>query len=365
MPEIVEQGSTAGLDLLTEQFNGTAVDFTDVKVSIIDATGDTVVTLDTPTHISTGHYTYDYVVAADAELGAWVARWFGTFDGDELSVDDGFTVVRVGALAPAVAGGQTCQPWATHEDAIGACADYLVDPDELDVWMQVATDVLWNLTGRRWSGICSDTVRPNAQWRRVAGPRMWWAGRGSGPGMWGWCSCHRGRETGCSTVPEIRLPNSPVVPDSVVVRIDGDLMPPESYRVDDGRFLVRLDGDGWPCCQDMRANPETDDHTFQIVYSFDRRPPIGGVRACAMYGCQLFSAANPELGGPCVLPTNVVQVVRQGVTTRFVDPSSLAKDALTGLPFADAWVRSILTGNQRRKATAMVPGLTRSVRRTS
>lgn len=356
MASVVERGSTVHLELLTEEFDGDATDYTAVSISIIDASGDTVVTLDTPTHISLGHYTYDYAVAADAELGAWVARWFGTFEANELSVDEGFTVLRAGAVTPPVPGGQTCEPWATHEDAVGPCADYSADPDELDRWMQIATDILWNLTGRRWGGRCSDTIRPNAEWRRDEGPR-WWPGR-----QWGWCSCHRGRESGCSSVPEIRLPNAPVDPSSVVVTIDGDTLDPSSYRVDDGRFLARVDGDGWPCCQDMRADPATDEHTFEITYTYGRRPPLGGVAAAAGYGCQLFLADNPTVGA-CALPDNVIQVVRQGVTTTF----AVAGDGKTGLAFVDAWVDSILTGNVRRRATALVPGLhtPRPARRTA
>lgn len=361
MASIVERGSTITLDLLTEKSNGDAVDFTPVTVSIIDASGDTVVSLAVPTHIALGHYQYDYIVAADAELGAWIVRWFGTFDGDDLTIDEGFTVLRAGAVTPPVAGGETCEPWATHEDATGACATYGVDADLLDEAMQVATDVLWNLTGRKWSGLCSDSIRPQAQWRPYDGPARWWPAAVSGSAApWGFCSCHRGRETGCTNVPEIKLPGSPVVAASIVVKIDG--LEFFDFRLDDHRYLVRTDGQGWPCCQDLRAD-DTEDRTFSIAYDFDRRPPIGGRRAAASLGCELALLYTPDLTARCRIPKRATQVNRQGVTISLADTAALFKDGITGLPEVDLWVMSVREGAKRRKMSVMIPGRWRSARR--
>lgn len=361
MSSIVERGSTITLDLLTEKPNGDAVDYTAVSVSIIDASGDTVVSLAAPTHIALGHYQYQFVVAADAELGAWTARWFGTFDGDDLTIDDGFTVLRAGAVTPPVAGGETCEPWATHEDASGPCADYGMDLDLLDQAMQVSSDVLFNLTGRKWSGVCSDSIRPQAQWRAHDGPARWWPALTSGSASpWGWCSCHRGRETGCASVPEIRLPSGPVIAGSIVVKIDGDEF--FDFRLDDHRYLIRTDGQGWPCCQDLRAD-DTEEHTWSVAWDFGRRPPIGGRRAAASLGCELALLHTPDMSARCRIPRRATTVNRQGVTLNLEDSKALFKDGITGLPEVDLWVTSVRLGAARRRMSVMIPGRWRSARR--
>lgn len=358
MPSLVEQGSTPIFDGEFQQSDGTPIDAPDAKVSIVDATGTTVVNLATPTHVSTGHYQYAYIVAADAPTGAWEIRWFGTVDGDALTVSEGFTVVRVGALAVPASGSSVCQAWATSEDATGPCAD--LDPDVLDEAMLVASDVLWNLTGRKWGGVCTETIRPQAQWRKYDGPARWWPAVASGSAApWGWCSCHRGRETGCAGVPEIRLPGAPVVADSIVVKIDGAEF--FDFRLDDHRFLVRTDGQGWPCCQNL-LELDTEEHTWSVTYDFGARPPIGGRRSAASLGCELALLRSDD-PSRCRIPKNATSITRQGVGLKLKDVDSLFKDGVTGLPEVDLWVSSERQGVKRQRMTVMIPGRWRSSRR--
>lgn len=268
--------------------------------------------------------------------------------------------------------GQTCQPWSTHSSpfcapTLAALTAALSDPTaaatELDTCLQIATDVLWNLTAKRYSGQCDDFIRPQAQWRQWSVPK-WWPSPANSTTPWGWCSCHRPRQSGCSRLSEIRLPNGPVNPEGVVVKIDGATLDPDAYRIDDSRYLVRIDGDGWPCCQDLEL-ADTEERTFSVAYVFGKNPPIGGVRACEVYGDQLALAMNPSAEGECRLPKNVVSVARQGVTTRFADPSMFAEKGLVGLASVDAWVMSVNQGGKRRRATVYFPGRSRGSRRTS
>ena len=238
-----------------------------------------------------------------------------------------------------------------------------MDLDLLDEAMLVASDVLWNLTGRKWAGVCTDTIRPQAQWRNFDGPRRWWPSVVSGTTYpWGWCSCHRGRETGCASVPEIRLPSGPVVPDAITVKIDG--LEFFDFRLDDHRFLVRTDGEGWPCCQNLLLD-DSEDGTWSVTYDFGRRPPIGGRRAAASLGCELAMLASPDLTDRCRIPKRATGINRQGVTLNLQDVAANFKDGVTGLPEVDLWVTSETLGAKRRRMSVMIPGRWRSSRRVN
>lgn len=128
MAGLIAQGGTITLEALTSDNTGAATDASALTVSIIDATGTTVVSNASPTHVSTGHYEYAYPVSPTAVLGAWAAEWVGTVGGFPLISDDGFTVVT----PP-----QIITPTSTAKsvgDMIGEVEDHLLsgDRDELN-----------------------------------------------------------------------------------------------------------------------------------------------------------------------------------------------------------------------------------------
>lgn len=257
----------------------------------------------------------------------------------------------------AEASAETCAPWADVADACAPCNEYDFDPALLEDGIAAASEVLWNLTGRRWSGICTDTVRPTACGCTAYAGR-WWGGSG--------CGC------GCGGVSEIILPGYPVV-DVTEVLIDGEVVAEARYRVDDRQRLVyqpELDGDGerrgWPCCQRL-SRAAGEEGTWSVEYVHGQEPPLGGVRAAAALGCQLALSCLPaddELGKKCRLPKRVTSITRQGVTLAIIDPLTLFADGLTGLPEVDLWVQSVIKGDQRRRGRVFVPGRGGRARRT-
>jgi hypothetical protein len=370
--QTLAQGATVTLDAFYRNGLGQLVDPTSPEVSILNPLGTTVVNLATPTHISLGHYQYSYVIASDATLGAWEARWFGVIDSAQVGpVDDGFTVVLSGSIGGGTPNGLTCSPWATLEDLCSPCDDYGLDPTNLEDGLQAASDILFELSGRRWPGVCHDVIRPQAVWRTDERAGQWWPvtnGAAIERGSWGFCSCNRPRSTGCTRLPEIKLPGAPVDPASVVVKIDGvTYLPADNlFRIDDGKYLVRLDGEGWPCCQDMRADVDDPEaHTFEVAYDYGSLPPIGGVRAAASLGCQLAlsTASDASLQGKCRLPKRITSITRQGMTIAVLDPFTVFKDGLTGLADVDLWLSSIRFGAKSRRSAILVPGRNRRSRR--
>lgn len=237
----------------------------------------------------------------------------------------------------------TCEPWATIADLCSPCDDYDLDAALLEDSLQIASDILFSLSGRRYPGVCEDVVRPTA----------------------GGCT---GRNLCGRSVDGIRLGGSPLI-EVTEVLLDGSALDASEYRVDDHDRLVRLrDSSGnlrrWPCCQDV-TKPTTEVGTFQVTYTYGQTPPAGGIRAAASLGCQLALACQPETAGQCRLSERVVSVTRQGVTKSLRDPAQMFPQGLTGLNEVDLWLESERYARKSRRASLIVPETAaRRIRRT-
>lgn len=227
-----------------------------------------------------------------------------------------------------------CSPWATEADLP---AGHAADPGgaiTVADCLLAASDLLFHLTRRRWPGECSETVRPVG------------------------CGCRSRRRCACSPPHEIALPRVPVTGVSEV-RLDGAVVDPERYRVDDFRSLVLVGGfEGeprrWPCCQDLSL-PDSEVGTFAVDFTFGTPPPVGGRIAAASLGLQLALAMTPAAAGTCRLPQRVQTITRQGVTMALLDPMTLVEEGRTGLAEVDTWVASVNLGDRRRRATVIDP----------
>lgn len=252
-----------------------------------------------------------------------------------------------------------CEPWATIADVCSPCDDYTFDTGVLEDGLAVASDVLYLLTRQRWPGECRETVYPevgaslagaqaNAQ---AVGGTLGAGFRTGGYPVWP-------RRFACLASDRIKLPGYPVVAVHEVV-VDGLVLDVSAYRVEDGRYLRRIDGDGWP------GAPSDDWH---VDYSYGLAPPLGGIKAAAALGCQLALACNPEAvnSGKCRLPKRVTTITRQGVSLAVLDPLTLFDGGKTGLPEVDLWVAAVLRGDRNRRATVIDPAQAApSVRRRS
>lgn len=238
--------------------------------------------------------------------------------------------------APALA---PCADWITGDEVFDCGPCVTDDPDHAlaDEMAEVASRVLWNLSGRRWPGVCSAVVRPC---RRSTGwnPPSWWE-RTWQP-SWGWCSCGAPSvtECGCGSESEITLGGTPIVAVSEV-RVDGVALAASAYRVDDFRRLVRIDGSGWPCCQDLTADPASEDNTFQVTFTYGAAPPLAGEMAAKRLACEMYRAcANPD--GDCELPERIRSIVRNGMEVGFIDPMEFLAEGKTGIYSVDVWLES-------------------------
>lgn len=254
-----------------------------------------------------------------------------------------------------------CQSWVTVDDRCSPCGDDSEVTDEaLEPWLLPASNIVYNLSGRQFPGLCERTEWPCARIRgdrrdKDSGvPRGWHR-------SWGWCGC--GQDVcACSGNRSIRLPAYPVT-EVLEVVVDGEAVPPDEYRLDDWRDLVRLrDADGvsrgWPLRQDPYAE-DGDPGTWSVRFEWGREPPPEGVRAAAVMACELALSCDPALSSKCRLPKEVSTVTGEGTTIVMSPSDFLDEHGKTGLWEVDNFIRSSNPQRADRNATVWTPGLRR------
>lgn len=258
-----------------------------------------------------------------------------------------------------------CSPWAVAADAQDCppCAN-LTD-EQLAPWLTVASELLYRLSGRQFSGQCTTTVRPCARSDsfNVLSASYWW-GTWNYNSAWGMCSCNRPRECGCTRLSEITLGGYPVI-EIVEVLQDGAVVDPSFYRVDDYRYLVGVEGnDGttWaaPCCQDL-ALDTTSDNTFSVEFIYGTAPPEAGKRAAAEWACQMALSCTGS--SECRLPQRVQSITRQGVSMVMLDPMAFLEAGRTGLYLVDSFIAAYNGSGIKARAQVLSPNMRRRVRR--
>jgi hypothetical protein len=225
--------------------------------------------------------------------------------------------------------------------------DCEIPVEERDAYVQMATDLLNAWTGGVY-GSCEVTLRPCRADCDGYVPTFWGRGpfpRGGGSpwqpvvvdGQWINLTCGQcGTNCSCDTHASIGLPGP--VGAIVEVLIDGVLVDPTTYRVDNHRYLVRTDGGIWPSCQDVAA-PSSAEGTWQVTYLHGLSVPLGGQVAAARLACELWKAACGDAS--CQLPRRVQSITRQGVTIGLLDSFDDIDKGRTGIWTVDSWVASV------------------------
>lgn len=195
--------------------------------------------------------------------------------------------------------------------------------------------VIWAATGRRF-GLCERTVRPCGRQCDQCQQGWYWSDGFFIPyilnGEWRNCWCGTNGAGCCTCAPscQVWLPG-PVASIPVTgVSVDGQIIPVDAWRVDDGHWLVRTDGDCWPDCQDYDVDSGTG--VFEVTYSIGLPVPSILLRAAGELACEWIKSCQ---GAACRLPQRVQSVVRQGVTISMVDVDTLLGKGWTGITTVD------------------------------
>lgn len=309
-------------------------------VTIDDGDGNNVVPRTTAAiaEIETvdGFGVYRYLGTYPDTLGEYLITWDDTevTASEEIIVGDAFsTPSDTPTLGP-------CDAWVTAEDLATCCGIEVSSDtnDALEAAAEAASDVLFTLSGRQYRGVCGPvTVRPCGTRNRCYTP-----GRDD-----------HIRSCGCAPLSTVLLPGYPVL-EIGLVKIDGEVVPPSEYRLDERRKLVRLaDADGdmqwWPACQRLDL-ADTEERTFSVTYYYGVAAPSLAVAAASQLGCELYRACSGE-GGECNLPQGTTKVTRQGITIERGVLAAFIRGAQTGLVSVDAFLATFgMDGAKRRPA---------------
>jgi hypothetical protein len=290
-------------------------------------------------HPATGLYAYDWAVPGDLPTGTYVAVWNGT--------DVSLTPVQASELftvtAPSALVNGPCEDWEpiwceelpTGAEAVTGNA------------VTMATEVLWQAAGQRF-GLCTVTLRPcrddcasgwtgfNDWWPGVGstvngsggGPRPWWYN-----GTW-YNVCSAGCDSCSCTMLGTALLPAPTR-EVIQVMLDGSVMDPSGYRVDENRKLVRIDGAMWPLCQDLTRD-DTQPGTWSVTITVGEDVPLLAQRALGQLAMVFVKEC---LGEDCLLPWDVTSISRQGVNLTFGNTGDM-RDILgqLGLRFVDLFI---------------------------
>jgi hypothetical protein len=307
----------------------------------VEAPNGTVTTYAFPGAVSNpsaGILTYNL---SPTQTGYWKYRWVGTGVVAAATPDGIFYVApsSVGAEAE-ILGSMPCEVW-TGPAEVAECRPGLLDEAPLEKPIRWATDILFALSGHRFTGACERTVRPCQPCSH---------------------SCHRwaedpyARHRGCASCAPSQIRLDGIWQTVTEVKVDGAILVSARWRLDENRWLVRLpDADGarayWACSQRLDL-ADTEEGTFSVTGTVGIPVPHGGRMAAAELAAE-FALACSGKEKECRLPRRITSIVRQGINIALADNFEFLKEGRTGLYAVDLWLASVNpTGSERQAVIA-------------
>lgn len=243
-----------------------------------------------------------------------------------------------------------CSPWAEVADFRGGdpgCApwnDQGKYPDDMvEGALLAASEAMFQLGGRRWPGVCSDTVQPSSCAIVPRRPHLGFGG-----------CCTGGRMIGLGSYPIVAVSE---------VLVDGVVVDPGDYEVIDWQFLHRKGGDPWPCCN--RRPAEGDPWPLTVSFTFGDAPPRLGILGTVALAREL---AKSTCGEECGLDARATSVSREGTTVTFpslAEVLTATEGSGTGIAEVDLFVHAHNPNGLRRRGRLLLPGQSAPFRVTS
>jgi hypothetical protein len=309
------------------------------------------------THPAVGVYVYTWT--APVSGGTYLVVW----DGSAVSGSPLQSSELVSVYAPSTSTVGPCDGWDIDTSC---CGDWDTYSDALQ---QRATDyatmVMWAATGRRF-GLCTRTVRPCGRTCQDSGTYGYYWSEGTWMpyilnGVWRNCWCGGPANCGCNRDCQVYLPGP--VNSIISVTVDGDVVDPTTYRVDNGMWLVRTHDastdDCWPLTQNYNLNSGED--TFIVSYLKGLPVPASVLAAAGELACEYAKAC---LGAACRLPSRATSIARQGVSISMVDVDTLLQRGLTGVTAVDQVIRSVNPGGLSSPMRVSSPDVARIIETT-
>lgn len=214
-----------------------------------------------------------------------------------------------------------CSTWVDYSDQLKAAAT------------EYATQILWAATGRRY-GLCEYTVLPctdsggcvdmgglwflDGEWYPYIFNGLWYNG----------CACGGCGGCECDSRSKVWLPG-PV--DSISeVTVDGVVVDPGLYQVEDRQWLVRTDGLSWPTGSGSGA--------FMVTYFRGTPVPVALMVAAGTLACEYAKACQ---GADCRLPKRATNLSRSGVQITLANVDDFLLAGMTGIPEVDMIIKAL------------------------
>lgn len=263
-------------------------------------------------------------------------------------------------------------PWCSAGDVARASGiSTPIDGGDLLDAAVMASELLFELSGRLFS-VHRETVRPCRStcgcWtggsfaNGIPPGLLSWGAWGLATGFWGWGWDGCDDQIGCDPLPTLELSGAPVQ-EINQVKVDGNVLSPTLYRLDEYDELVRTDGVWWPSCQNM-ALPDTAAGTWSVDYTWGAPPPTIGARAAAQLAAELYASLA---GGKCSLPLAATMITRQGVRIDRTLAGAFAKAAKDGggfgLTLVDAFLATYNPEGLTEQPSVWSPDVQREPRR--
>lgn len=196
-----------------------------------------------------------------------------------------------------------------------------IDPEHKDAAEMFAAMAMHHLTGRR-VGIVPVTVMPCS--RRCKHPYDY--GIPFHPilmdsGQIANCFCHGG--CSCDNINKVELEMP--VGEIYEVRVNGEIVPNTSYRVENGRWLVRTDGKDWPSCAG---------DNFTVRYNRAYAPDTAGEIAAGLMAAEYLKLLADDR--KCRLPVGVTSIARAGVNIEI--QTGMFPGGVTGMRDVDTYL---------------------------
>lgn len=238
-----------------------------------------------------------------------------------------------------------------------------VTTDELDDYadseyayeaVKTASQLLWALSGRKYSGLVTVTERYICASRAY---RLGQSSRNYTPEL------VQGQvynipfdeyddyaeltTDGMSPSSRLKLRGRPVYKIHSVRDRTGQIVNPSRYYLVDHSTLQARSGVPWTPCN------------IEVTYTYGSPPPASGKAAARVLATEFVKLWN---GDACDLPSRITSIARQGVSYTILDPQDFIDDMRTGLYVVDLFLKSSNPDKARTKSRVFSPDVPRARR---
>ncbi len=222
---------------------------------------------------------------------------------------------------------------------------------------KTASNLLWALSGRKYSGVTTVTERYVCAQRSY---RLGASSRTYSPVLLDGDIYNIPTEEfddfsdivsdGMSPNSRIKLRGRPVTKIHTIRTRTGDVVNPSSYYLVDHSTVQAAAGVPWTPCN------------IEITYSYGSYVPTAGKMAARTLAIELCKLWNND--DDCALPQRITSITRQGVSYTLLDNQDFIDELKTGLYAVDLFLRSVNPDKARAKARVFSPDVPRARRYT-